>query len=342
MLPCCLFIVFIVLIFSGADIRRLTLTVTALLRPALLNASAPWASTTEELQTLYHSKHTGAVTFQTCRLESSVPNSNVPQDTSLYIQHGSTKHATFNFKDTTLKLTPLADYLHIIKEIVIGPGSGLPFQKQRKPFIISVAGTPQEISQCFGLVDNFANRFYLDLLLEVELTSAPSLPSQESQTAESWPSLLASYLEALAPVNDWYSQYAKVQTRVGLKIPTFTDQFRLSDLVTTLLDHRIRVPFLDHYVSPLDFITVSAPDERAGSAPTQLLLGDIKSLRTVLDTHGVLEDIQIIAASGIRDAAGYSQMRGAGAAAVAIATASCNDALALCTEIHKSISTSQA
>lgn len=270
----------------------------------------------------------------------------MPQETSLYIQHGSTKHATFNFKNTTLKLTALADYLHIIKEIVIGPGCGLPFQKHRKPFIISVAGTPQEISQCFSLVDNFANRFYLDLFLEVDLTSPLGLsPPQGSQTSDSWPSLLASYLDALAPVNDWYSQYAKVQMRVGVKIPAFTDQFQLSDLISTLLDHRLRVPFLDHFVSPLDFITVSPSHERAvgfttASTPSQLIVGDIQSLRTALDAHEVLAGVQIIGTGIVHEAEVYSQMREAGAAAVAIAAASSNEALAVCAGIDTSMSKS--
>ncbi len=95
----------------------------------------------------YRSTHTGAVPPQTCRLESSVARWNVREDASLYIQHGSTRHATFDFKNTTLKpttMTPttMADYLHALK-------------------------------------------------------------SRDSQTAESWLSLLASYLHALAPVNDW-------------------------------------------------------------------------------------------------------------------------------------------
>lgn len=268
----------------------------------------------------------------------------MPQETSLYIQHGSTKHATFNFKNTTLKLTPLADYLHIIKEIVIGPGCGLPFQKQRKPFIISVAGTPLQISECFSLVDNFANRFYLDLFLEVDLSSCLGLgPTQGSQTKDSWPSLLASYLDALAPVNDWYSQYAKVQTRVGVKIPAFTDRFRLSDLISTLLDHRIRVPFLEHLVSPLDFITVSPSHERVfgfptGSTPSRLIVGVIQSLRTALDAHDVLAGVQIIGAGNVREAEEYRQMREAGAAAVGIVATSSNEALAACEGIYTSIS----
>ena len=166
--------------------------------------------------------------------------------------------------------------------------------------------------------------------------------SSETQAAESRPSLLASYLDALAPVSDWYSQYAKVQTRVGLKISAFTDRLQLLDFISTLLDHRIRLPFLERYVSPLDFITVSGADERAGSAPTQLLLDDIQRLRIALDAHEILENVQIIGAGNIRDAGAYSQMREAGAAAVAILAASSNEALAVCEEIHTSASTAHA
>ncbi|KAI9876153.1 MAG: dihydroorotate dehydrogenase [Pleopsidium flavum] len=292
------------------------------------------------------------VTFGTCRLESSVLDPAAPQDRSLHIQDGSTKHATFNFKNTTLKPGPLADYLYIIKEVVIGPGSGLPFQKQRKPFVISVAGTPEDISQCFSLVDNFANRFYLDLLLEVDLTSSDDMNPQGSETEASWTSLLASYLDALEPVNDWYSQYAKVQTRVGFKIPVFKEQFQRGDLINTLLDHRVRAPYLEHHVSQLDFITVSEQNVPCSLSTTpvppngsvvettadpsrhQSTLSDIQRLRTALDTHEVLKDIQIISVADVRDAEGYEQMSEAGAAAVAIAATSSKDALDVCTKIR--------
>ena len=52
-----------------------------------------------------------------------------------------------------------------------------------------------------------------------------------------------------------------------------------------------------------------------------LALGNVRTIRRMLDEHGTLKDISIIGVGGVSDNAGSERMKNAGASAVAIGTA---------------------
>lgn len=107
--------------------RSVKLVLPPLLHHPLRNASAPWASSkgraTDALPPQAHRRR--PVPDVPC--EGSVVPRNVQEDLSLCIRHGSTRHTTLNFMNTTL-----ADYLHMVEEIVTGLGCGRPSRKAEK------------------------------------------------------------------------------------------------------------------------------------------------------------------------------------------------------------------
>ena len=59
----------------------------------------------------------------------------------------------------------------------------------------------------------------------------------------------------------------------------------------------------------------------AGAALHPLALGNVRTIRGLLDQHEELKDIAIIGVGGVSDGAGFKRMRAVGAEAVAVGTA---------------------
>lgn len=59
----------------------------------------------------------------------------------------------------------------------------------------------------------------------------------------------------------------------------------------------------------------------AGSAIHPLALGNVATIRRMLDKHRLLQPIDIIGVGGVSDSASYERMRAVGAAAVGVGTA---------------------
>ena len=59
----------------------------------------------------------------------------------------------------------------------------------------------------------------------------------------------------------------------------------------------------------------------AGSSLHPLALGNVHTLRTMLNAHEVLREIEIIGIGGVADGSGYHRMKAAGAVAVGVGTA---------------------
>lgn len=59
----------------------------------------------------------------------------------------------------------------------------------------------------------------------------------------------------------------------------------------------------------------------AGSALHPLALGNVATIRKMLDTNETLKRIAIIGMGGVSDRAGYERMRSVGATAVGVGTA---------------------
>src|SRR3954452_2614524 len=134
--------------------------------PPLLNSASPWATTYEDLKALYSCPFTGGVTVRTSLLKGfhhdqsvhqyaffdSGSAANVKGDES--IAAGRTSLNTLGYSPV-----PLDEYLDIVRRVVVngtdgdgdGDGDGLENgqyrgqQGKKKPVILSVTGTPEEV-----------------------------------------------------------------------------------------------------------------------------------------------------------------------------------------------------
>ena len=228
-----------------------------------------------------------------------------------------------------------------------------------KPIIISVTGNPAEIASCYTaissqlayIVGTLQDSERVDMIslkqsLKMEINlSCPNIAGAPPPAYSS--DLLRAYFTSL--------QDARQQTidksggdapilRVGIKIPPYTYQTQFQNLIDALTSSTG-----DRRDCPIDFITATntlgsslllepSPSREgyspilsnasgtgvgglAGAALHPLSLGNVATLRRMLDASDVLSHIDIIGVGGVADQAGFERMRSAGAAAVGVATA---------------------
>jgi len=221
---------------------------------------------------------------------------------------------------------PLDTYLTTIKKVVAA--STLPQDKvTSKPFIISVTGTADAVRECYDKIQAAQSTTSNPLCMEINL-SCPNIPGKPPP-AYSGPSLVQ-YIRALPSVHDR-------RVAIGIKTPPYTyhDQFQtLIDALNVCKPH------------PVDFITAtntlgsslvlvdsisgapainSASGEgiggMAGAPLHPLALGNVRTIRAMLDRHDDLKSIEIIGIGGVNDAAGFDRMRSMGAKIVGVGTA---------------------
>ncbi|CAD0094869.1 unnamed protein product [Aureobasidium vineae] len=300
----------------------------ATIEPPLLNSANPWCSTREDLEALYACPHTGAVTTRTSLLLG------FPHDDAIH------QHAFFSTKSQTATTapdytitgkeypaslntlgyspTPINTYLHWIAQIVAACPNTRP-----KPFIVSVTGSPQEVAECYTRVAALAARISAPLAVEVNL-SCPNIANKPPPAYSG--SALKEYINALENVPR--------TVPLGFKTPPYTYAGQFKTLIDTLCASG---------KSPIDFITatntlgsclVLAGEQPllasaagtgigglAGEPLHPLALGNVATLRRLLDEHPELRDIDIIGVGGVSDAAGLSRMQAVGAKVVAVGTA---------------------
>jgi dihydroorotate dehydrogenase (fumarate) len=324
--------------------------------PPLLNTANPWCSSVEQLRELYESPHTGAVTVRTSllngfkenpaihmftffdsKLETSRQINQKPEDT---VEGETTSLNTLGYSPI-----PLYEYLEIVKGLVL-EGENTPESeggkpKQLKPFILSITGSPAEISEALVSISDCARDYNLTLLAEINL-SCPNIDGAPPP-AYSGPAL-SEYLSAIQKL-----QGERDIVPVGIKTPPYTygGQFEM-------VIHALEA-YLQHGKPVITFITavntlggclvLSEPSSQpglqpqdqfkpalgsangmgigglAGAALHPLALGNVKTLRTMLDARPHLKDIAIIGAGGVEDAAGFNRMRVVGASVVGVGTA---------------------
>ena len=226
----------------------------------------------------------------------------------------------------TLGYSPIAlkDYIDIVKSIDQEPWG--------KPVIFSVTGSASEVVECYRLLAFEAEQESLKWMMEVNL-SCPNI-DEKPPPAYSKPQLLE-YLSGL--------QTATLRApilRVGIKTPPYTYQGQFDDLINALLETTS-----EGDLCPISFITAtntlgsslilnpasnapaicssngSGVGGLAGAALHPLALGNVSTLRRMLDKYEQLRNISIIGVGGVSDGAGYLRMINAGASAVAIGTA---------------------
>lgn len=306
------------------------------INPPVINSANPWATTLSDLQTLFDSPFTGAVTTRTSLLDGfdhdpSIhqfaffdPATHTPSQPNNQPASPSTQTATLN----TLGYSPhpLSYYLTAIRTITTS------HHNPTKPFIISITGPPKDILTAYQQITALqATLPTTPLAVELNL-SCPNIPSLPPP-AYSLPSLL-SYLTLLAPSR------ATSRVPLGLKIPPYTYHDQFTTLISALKStNPCCVDFLTAtntlgsalLLSPTPSSSPGAPalasasgagtGGLAGSPLHALALGNVRILRGLLDAEEGLRAVEIIGVGGVRDLQGAERMRGVGARVVGVGSA---------------------
>lgn len=318
--------------------------------PPLLNSASPWATTKEDLQALYDCPYTGAVTVRTSLLGGFNHDDTIHQYAFL------TGHKTFCTSSNKAVETPkqpiehvsslntlgyseisLVPYLHMVHEIRRNDKMRV---QRMKPFVVSVSGQAHDIVECYRCIHRMNHESDARILMEINL-SCPNIvgkpPPAYSKTE------LLEYFDAL---NLDHQQNIKVyendSIEVGIKTPPYTYQGQFDDLISALSESTTR-----SRRCPISFITAtntlgnclvldstdrSTPSVLnsangtgigglAGAALHPLALGNVCTIRHMLDSHGNIRHVSIIGVGGVSDGAGFCRMRNVGADAVAVGTA---------------------
>lgn len=326
-----------------ADLRTPTIKLTMplpLINPPLINSANPWCSTREDLQALFDSPHTGAVTTRTSLLVGFPHDPAIHQ--FVFFGNGSHSAQSKDSRDGPIPAshegslntlgyspTPLADYLAMLGDIVAS--STLPDPTRwSKPFIISVTGSADDVVECYSMIQDVQETLSNPLCMEVNL-SCPNIPSKPPPAYSK--SSLVEYLQKLAQVPH---ATGKHRVAIGLKTPPYTYHDQLRNLIDALgasSTSTCRVDFitaintlggsllLDSDLTPvLNSASDSGIGGMGGGPVHPLALGNVKTIRQLLDEHG-LGSTSIIGVGGVSDAGGFRRMKSAGASIVGVGTA---------------------
>lgn len=309
--------------------------------PPLVNSASPWATTTKDLQALFDSPSTGAVTTRTSLLLRGFEQDDTIHQYTFFSPNDHASDATNVEQGTstpscsgslnTLGYSPivLATYLTMCTSVI--KDSRLPEDvRVQKPFIISVTGSSEDVVACYRLIQDTQATISNPLGMEVNL-SCPNIPGQPPPAY-----LKSSLVEYLAALAQEPSRPDQPRVAIGIKTPPYTyhDQFQI--LVEALLASTPKCP--------VDFITATntlgssliLSDEggqpalgsasgdgiggMAGAPLHPLALGNVKTIRTMLDQHEKLRSIDVIGVGGVSDVGGFRRMLAVGAKVVGVGT----------------------
>ena len=318
--------------------------------PPLLNSANPWATTKDDLEALYNCPHTGAVTIRTALANAFNHNNATHQycffEPKSHIVKGHSAEAHPPSHPATIPEDPISslntlgyspfsvrEYLQIINDLLLS----LDLKgKPTKPIIISVAGSTAEVLDHYRSIShlqltlNQSHKIPARLLMEINL-SCPNIAGRPPP-AYSRDELL----KYLTPLID--ADPGGLGTiEVGIKTPPYSYQTQYDELISALLEsskNRCPISFvtatntlgsslvLSKSLTPaLNSSTGTGIGGLAGSALHPLALGNVATIRRMLDAHEPLQHIEIIGVGGVSDAAGYERMRAVGATAVGVGTA---------------------
>lgn len=337
--------------------------------PPLLNSANAWSTTKKDLEALYRCPHTGAITTRTA-LADGFKHDDASHQYCFFepTDHSSRGHSTDTTgahrtphqDDTpldpisslnTLGYSPFSvhEYLEIIKDILLSLQLG---DRPSKPIIISVAGSPAEILDHYHSIShlqlslNREHSIHARFLMEINL-SCPNIAGKPPP-AYSRDGLLR-YLVPLvdADPGGWGT------IEVGIKTPPYTYQTQFDELISALLESsKGRCPisfitatntlgtslvFSGSLVPALNSSNGTGIGGLAGSALHPLALGNVATIRRMLDAHELLQHIEIIGVGGVGDAASYERMRTVGAAAVGVGTMLGVEGVAIFERIRKEV-----
>ncbi|KAF5011537.1 hypothetical protein FDECE_2368 [Fusarium decemcellulare] len=277
--------------------------------PPLLNSATPWATDIEDLIAIASSPSTGAVTTRTSLLNgfdhqhdnhqylffdpaSTIPGKGTSSTST--VPAGNKHDDTASLNNLGYSPIPLNGYLGFLTQIA----QRLP--QLRKTFIVSVTGSPQDIQESYARIEKAAAGLPFPLAMEINL-SCPNIPGAPPPAYDG--TALESYL-ALLP--------KKPTLPIGIKTPPYTHHGQFSTLIAALA----KAP------SSLSFITATntlgscliLEEHATGSLSPQLpnlgvggmagpplhplALGNVSTLRKLLDQVPELSHIRIIGVGG--------------------------------------------
>ncbi|KAH0498516.1 hypothetical protein TgHK011_005768 [Trichoderma gracile] len=371
------------------------------IHPPLLNTASPWSTSRAHLAALLTCPSLGAVTTRTSLLGGfphdasrhryaffdpaagaplSVPGSNTSSSSTTTKSRSST--TTFSgppedslvndiFRtDIPTDKTPLASLNTLgysplpLPEYLSMISSFTPQPSNPKTIIISITGSPDEMSSSIALISSFSRsaqaQSSFPLAIEINL-SCPNIPNLPPPAYS--PASLATYLAALPANNS--------DIPIGIKIPPYTHAGQFDDFISALLGSHSpsSTPSAPSSASApipaskLSFITATNtlgssllinPSSSSSSSPEPLLpdagiggmagpplhplaLGNVSILRRRFDADPRLAHLDIIGVGGVYNGQGYQRMRSVGAMAVGIATALGRQGVSVFTSIEKDI-----
>jgi dihydroorotate dehydrogenase (fumarate) len=250
---------------------------------------------------------------------------------------------------------PLDEYLEIVRRVVINGsdgdgGGGLENgeyrgqQGKKKPVIISVTGTPEEVEKAYLLIQG-TNRDH-GLGLEINL-SCPNIKGKPPPAYDR--AALAEYLVLIQTQKKMLGQMLAEPLEVGrtvmlppppvgIKLPPYTYIGQFEEVVGAIASATVDGKSVVDFVTATNTLGSSLVlnDEcqpvlaseagtgiggLAGAALHPLALGNVATLRKVLDQREETKEVFIIGVGGVSDHGGFERMKKAGAGAVAVATA---------------------
>ncbi|KAK9438647.1 dihydroorotate oxidase B, catalytic subunit [Metarhizium brunneum] len=292
------------------------------IHPPLLNTACPWATTPAHLEALLRCPSTGAITTRTSLIDGFPHDDAVhryafldPASTSGRAPEASPSASPVgSINSLGYSPLPLDAYLAALS----GLSASLPLDVTHKTAIVSVAGPPSAVAECYARILAASSGVSFPLAMEVNL-SCPNIPGSTPPGYD--PVCLGAYLAALP---------GDPLVPVGIKTPPYTYAGQFTALADILALYAGRVSF----VTATNTLGCSVFNEGegegegaswmegglAGAGIHPLSLGNVRMLRRALDGRG-LAGVQVIGVGGVHDAPGYRRMRGAGAEAVGLATA---------------------
>ncbi|KAK4957537.1 dihydroorotate dehydrogenase [Elasticomyces elasticus] len=308
------------------------------IEPPLINSSNPWATTLEDLEQLFDCPHTGAVTTRTSLLHGFEHDSKIHQHTFFSPHDHSLKPtdandgcvpAVHSASLNTLGYSPipLSTYLAMVSKIL---NSNI--KRPSKPFIVSVTGSANAVRECYQKIQRAQGLIETPLCMEINL-SCPNIPDKPPPAYSG--SSLAEYLTVLAKE---MKTAGEGRVAVGIKTPPYTYNDQFQTLINALLASC-------NPTCPVDFITAvntlgsslvladidgspaissatgAGIGGMAGSPLHPLALGNVRTIRSMLDQHEQLKCIDIIGIGGVSDKVGFDRMRSVGAKVVGVGTA---------------------
>ena len=316
--------------------------------PPLLNSASPWATTYGDLEALYDCPHTGAVTVRTSLLKGFRHDDNVHQyaffesgsaakvkgDES--VGAGRTSLNTLGYSPITLE-----EYLEMARYLVKVEREGA--GEQKKPIILSVTGTPEDVKEAYLMIDRYMRVHELKLAMEVNL-SCPNIKGKPPPAYDG--AALAEYLVLIqAHKKMWLdtsgsspAEAGGTAPPAGIKLPPYTYMGQFEEVVGAManatVDGRSVVDFVtatntlgsslvlnEECQAALASEAGTGIGGLAGAALHPLALGNVATLRRALDQKEGTKDVMIIGVGGVSDQGGFKRMRTVGAGAVAVATA---------------------